>query len=312
MLCHLKRLHGVLVSPDDAAPITLTFDDEDRLISCTTTNRTFQIQRGTPFLLKRSSVITCEDGILEPSRRKRHPCLRAVSRFVHGSNKVAARNALTFLDHLKRRTERPLILVVGAGLIGDGSEPLYEARDVDVVAFDVYATAHVQFVADAHDMPLASGSVDGVWIQAVLEHVVDPEKVASEIHRVLKPEGMLYAETPFMQQVHEGPFDFQRFSESGHRWLFRRFEVVDSGVVWGPGWTLQWSIRYFMWALTRSRTLGLILSAPFMFVRWLDRFIPRQHASDGASSLFFLGVKSDASISQQELIAFYRGSQKRA
>ena len=47
-------------------------------------------------------------------------------------------------------------------------------------------------------------------------------------------DGVVYAETPFLQAVHEGPWDFTRFTESGHRWLFRAFERLDSGVVaWG-------------------------------------------------------------------------------
>ena len=59
--------------------------------------------------------------------------------------------------------------------------------------------------------------IDLVIIQAVLEHVMYPNKVVSEIYRVLKNDGLIYSETPFMQQVHEGPYDFSRFTESGHR-----------------------------------------------------------------------------------------------
>lgn len=64
--------------------------------------------------------------------------------------------------------------------------------------------------------------------------------------RVLKPHGMLYAETPFMQQVHERAYDFTRFTANGHRWLFRRFEQIDAGVNRGSGAgpALAWSVRY--------------------------------------------------------------------
>ena len=34
-------------------------------------------------------------------------------------------------------------------------------------------------------------SFDGVMIQAVLEHVLEPTRVVAEIHRVLKPDGLL-------------------------------------------------------------------------------------------------------------------------
>jgi ubiquinone/menaquinone biosynthesis C-methylase UbiE len=32
-----------------------------------------------------------------------------------------------------------------------------------------------------------------VWIQAVLEHVLDPPIVVAEIYRVLRPGGLVYA-----------------------------------------------------------------------------------------------------------------------
>lgn len=310
MLCKLQSISDILVSPDDGEHLDLTFDAQGTLVSCASSNRKYRVFQGAPVLLPMSSVAAEEGDLGSLVPRRRSPLSRAVSRFINGSNRVAAINAKKFLELLRSKSKRPRILVVGAGLIGDGSELLYEAADVDVIAFDIYRTEYVQMVADAHSIPLADGSVDGVWIQAVLEHVLVPEKVVGEMHRVLKAEGLVYSETPFMQQVHEGRFDFQRFSESGHRWLYRRFDLVDSGVVWGPGWTLQWSIRYFFWGLTRSRMLGVALSAPFMFVRWFDRWIPREFRSDGASNLFFMGKKMTDDINVEEIITFYKGAQQ--
>ena len=68
--------------------------------------------------------------------------------------------------------------------------------------------------------------------------MVDPARVVAEIQRVLKPGGLVYAETPFMQQVHEGAYDFTRFTELGHRWLWRRFAPVARGALGGPGLSL--------------------------------------------------------------------------
>ena len=60
---------------------------------------------------------------------------------------------------------------------------------------DVYATQSVDVICDAHYIPYGNGVFDGVWIQAVLEHVLEPSKVVSEIHRVLKDGGVVYADT---------------------------------------------------------------------------------------------------------------------
>src|SRR5207244_1565848 len=68
----------------------------------------------------------------------------------------------------------------------------------------------------------------------------------AEIWRVLKPDGLVCAETPFMQQVHGGCYDFIRFSLLGHRRLFQAFEEVRSGIAVGPGTALAWSWTYFL------------------------------------------------------------------
>ena len=72
-------------------------------------------------------------------------------------------------------------------------------------------------LGDAHDLPFVDAAFDAAVIQAVLEHVVDPQRVVAELHRVLREDGVLYSEVPFMQQVHEGAYDFTRYTDLGHR-----------------------------------------------------------------------------------------------
>ena len=237
---------------------------------------------------------------------------RALHLLFFGENAVAWRNAKRFLVAMKSATSprRPTLLLVGGASKGKGTEPLYEDRAIDRVSFDVYHTPYTQFIADGHQIPLPDGSVDGVWVQAVLEHVLVPEQVVGEMHRVLRPGGVIYDETPFMQQVHMGPYDFTRFTDSGHRWLFRRFRCLDSGPVAGPGVTLLWSIRYALSGLFRSRKLGLVLCLPFFWVRFLDFITPRDFSIDGASGFFFFGVKDRDTLSPKDAIRLYQGAQR--
>jgi SAM-dependent methyltransferase len=202
------------------------------------------------------------------------------------------------------------VLIIGGGTVGQGMEPLYDHPSIKVISFDIYRTDRTQFIADAHAIPLADGSVDAVVVQAVLEHVVQPETVAAEIWRVLKDDGLLYAETPFMQHVHEGAYDFTRFTESGHRFLFRRFQLIRSGTTAGPGTQLLWAVDYFVKSLFRSRVAGKIAKAGFVWLQWFDGLISEDYASDAASGVYFLGRKSDVEISPREVIDFYRGAQK--
>ena len=140
-------------------------------------------------------------------------------------NREAAVNCEIFLARC-RAFPNPQVLIVGGGGRGSGTEALYAARDIRLVGTDVYASPDVEIIADGHRLPFADASFQGVWVQAVLEHVVAPERVVAEIARVLVDGGMVYAETPFLQPVHERAYDFTRYTRSGHRWLFRRFAAA--------------------------------------------------------------------------------------
>jgi SAM-dependent methyltransferase len=222
-------------------------------------------------------------------------------------NRVAARNTEAMLELLKG--PEPTILVVGGGTIGNGVEAIYSDSRTRVVAFDIYRTPLVQFIADAHHAPLPSGSVDAVFVQAVLEHVLDPGQVVAEIHRVLRPGGLVYAETPFLQQVHAGAYDFTRYTGSGHRYLFRAFEEIAAGPVDGPGAQMLTSLDHLVRGLLRSELAGKLARALFFWLRYLDRLIPASFAMDNASAYFFLGRRSEREMSPQEIVAYYRGAQ---
>jgi SAM-dependent methyltransferase len=239
--------------------------------------------------------------------RKRSNLQKFVFRLMWGSGRTAAKNLDVFINHLLDAVPKPTILVVGGGAIGNGIDNLYTDSRVNLISFDVYSSTITDFVADAHSIPLKNDCIDGVWIQYVLEHVLDPEKVASEISRVLKPRGMVYAETPFLQHVHEKNYDFTRFTESGHRWLFRNFEPIATGSATGPGTALVWSLRAFIAALARSKKVGKIATLFFFWLRFFDYLMPENYSSDGASSVYFLGQKSESSIQPSEIVTFFRG-----
>jgi SAM-dependent methyltransferase len=262
-------------------------------------------------ILDRDVLLRTHAGSLIP--RRRGALARVIRRILSGRNRAAADHCRDMIERLVAAAPpgtRPTVLVVGGGSLGSGAEPLYDDPRVGVIAFDIYASPLVQLVADAHVIPIADCAVDGLWVQAVLEHVIDPVQVASQIRRVLRPDGIVYAETPFMQQVHEGAFDFHRFSPVAHRWLFRAFEELDAGTVAGPGTVLLWSWRYLVAGLTRSRTLGAIAAAPLFWLRFLDRIVDERHATDGASCVYFYGRRTDCAISERDLVAGYPGAQR--
>jgi SAM-dependent methyltransferase len=206
------------------------------------------------------------------------------------------------------------VLVVGGGELGEGMQSIDGDPRIELIDTDVYISKRVAVACDAHQLPFADGVFDGAIVQAVLEHVVSPHQVVAEIHRVLKPGGVVYAETPFLQAVHEGAYDFTRFTELGHRRLFRWFEEIDRGVAVGPATALLWSLRYFARSLPRRggfavRALDFAVTCSAFWLVHLDRrLVGHAGAADAASGVYFLGRRAEQPVGDREIVASYSGT----
>lgn len=270
----------------------------------------FRIVNGCAILISESRCDTiCNPADIgsriERSARK----LSALRRFMGSGSCFTQENCKTFVHSTSQGVRRARILVIGSGEPGVGTEAIWASGSLDVYGVDIYHPDTVSTICDAHHLPFAAGFFDGVWIQAVLEHVVDPPMVVREIYRVLKKDGLVYSEIPFMQQVHEGRYDFTRFTLSGHRYLFKDFEVVKFGPLDGPSAALVWSLRYWIWSLTRSRNIARVahlmvsfLIKPFVYLE------SQKSRSDSFSGSFFMGKKSEQAIRHKDLLHLYNGN----
>lgn len=280
--------------------------------------RSFPIVDDVPILINEgNSVFSASDFVdrqrttqdFQPGRVK-----RLIRSFVPGIsvNLKAKANLRKFSDLLVELNSNPTVLVIGGSEEGSGMRDLLVNSAVTFVEIDVSFGSRTTLICDAHDIPFKGETFDGVIAQAVLEHVVDPFRCVAEIHRVLKPNGIVYAETPFMQQVHAGRYDFLRFTHLGHRRLFRAFEEIDSGACAGPATALTWSIQYFLTSFVRSKAARLaiigISSFAIFWLKYLDLLIIDLPGTlDAASGYYFLGRRSEALLSDRELIDQYRG-----
>lgn len=224
------------------------------------------------------------------------------------SDKVFAR----MLEQMVATTKNPRVLVIGGGVIGGGMDCLVEDPRIELIETDAAIAPRTNLICDGHDLPFADQSVDAVIVQAVLEHVVDPHRCVAEIHRVLKPRGLVYADTPFMQQVHGRQFDFTRFTRLGHRRMFRMFDEIESGISCGPGTALAWSLRYFLLSFFTDELLRAMvsLSSRLMFfpLKYFDRYLVNKNASnDAASAFYFFGSRSETALPDRDLISSYCG-----
>ena len=148
------------------------------------------------------------------------------------------------------------------------------------VNMDVVPGPRVNLVADAHQMPFKDGTVDGVLMKFVLEHVRDPIRVVAEIFRVLKPGGLFFATVPFVEPFHAAPEDHQRYTVDGFRRLCRDFDVAEAGVYYGPASALVEVLREFVAAFFDTEFLkkGVRFVAGWFFLplKYLDVYLGRK------------------------------------
>jgi hypothetical protein len=108
-----------------------------------------------------------------------------------------------------------------------------------------------------------------------------------------------------------GRYDFTRFTDLGQRRLYRRFEEIERGIAQGPASALAWSFRYFFMSFTDFPFIKKILSAfsifAFFWIKYFDHYVVKNISSnDAAGGFYFLGRKSDKTLSDTEMISLYK------
>jgi SAM-dependent methyltransferase len=285
-------------------------------------HRSFPIVGGTPVLINEASSVFRIEEIL--GRRTRDDTARLpwaarmrrvgkkLLRFIPaiGANWKVRQNLGRLRDLLLEKRNSAVVLIVGSGEGDRDLETALSHSRIEVIRVDIYFASGVDMVADSHDLPFLAESFDAIVCQSVLEHVADPFRCVSEIHRVLKPDGIVYAEVPFMQQVHAKAYDFTRFTMGGLRRLFREFEMIDAGVEGGPAMALAWSISWFFRTLSGSVAMEIfvyfVLPVFIFWLKYIDYFfVNSPRAADAASELYFLGRRSEAPTPDRQIIADY-------
>jgi SAM-dependent methyltransferase/uncharacterized protein YbaR (Trm112 family) len=287
---------------------------------CATCGRSYPIIKGTPvFIVDESSVFSQRDyasdcAYMGASYGTSSDSTSGIRRFARRMGRCLAesRTSLHYfgpshaIKGMLRQFTDIQILVIGSG----GTD--YSSPDCRVIHTDVAFGPNVEAIVDGHDLPFAAGAFDLVIGVSVLEHVADPWRCVAEMHRVLVPNGFVYAATPFLQPVHMGAYDFTRFTPLGHRRLFRCFDTVEWGLSMGPGSMLAYSLSGFLEACARGhqlrrfgRLIGLLATPP---LRKLDRLLARSPAAwDSAGGTYFFGQRRDQPLPDREIIKEYRG-----
>ena len=168
----------------------------------------------------------------------------------------------------------------------------------DVIDVDIAPYVGVDVVADVCALPFPDNYADAVIAESLLEHVRTPIAAVKEMHRVLKPGGMIYISTPFMIGFHSSPGDYQRWTTSGLRELLKDFNEEELGNAVGPTNAMTYILKEWLALVLsfNSSFLQQILSLFFMVVfaplNLLDFIFARYKSAENIALMFyFIGTK---------------------
>src|SRR5690348_13902629 len=282
-----------LICPHCRAPLHLLGES----FVCKSCGNDYPVIGGIPILIDESACgfrishyeRPKELTMTERAKRALRSLLPAIS-----LNLAARRNYRQFRETLFRLNPHPRVLIVGGATAGAGTSELLADERIEFVESDIAIDERTTLVCDAHVLPFADQTFDGVIFQAVMFYLQDYPRCISEMFRVLKPEGIIYSESAFMEQVVGGEYDFYRFTLRGHEYQFRQFEIICSGISGGPAMATAWSIQYLLLSFTENAAvraaIRILCKCTLFWMKYLDLLLVRKRgAVDAAAGTFFMG-----------------------
>jgi SAM-dependent methyltransferase len=120
------------------------------------------------------------------------------------------------------------ILDTCAGWEPNYYQPLFPGKRYIKQDIQEYDPPCIDILCDICDMKLIPDNSIGLVLNLEsLEHVPYPQRAIDEIHRVLRPNGLLILTTVMHFKIHRAPKDYWRFTPDGIEFLLSRFKILD-------------------------------------------------------------------------------------
>ncbi|HEX3099544.1 MAG TPA: class I SAM-dependent methyltransferase [Patescibacteria group bacterium] len=277
---------GLLVSPKTKK--RLQYSADKSILSTLDNQESFKVVGGVPIFLEKSTDETARfansDMDAEYSATVTPETIfQKIKNFFYGD--IYSKESNEAKKVFNKFSETDLLLSIGGG-------PTRDHQFMTNVNISNYP--NVEVVADAHQLPYADNSVDAIFISAVIEHLYNPLKAIEEMYRVLKPGGIVFSITPFMQAYHGYPHHYQNLTLTGHEYYFssKGFAVEKSGTAIGPTLALiiinsKYIFNYFPAVL--NKIFGtLFLAFCMVFIKPLDLFLSKRPNSHIVASATFI------------------------
>jgi uncharacterized protein YbaR (Trm112 family)/SAM-dependent methyltransferase len=216
---------------------------------------------------------------------------------VNLSRKKALANAFNEISsRISSQISKGKTLVIGCGNDQANILAVSTVPRSLVTFVDIDTSAKCDLIADAHCLPFSDSQFDFIIVTAVLEHVLSPASVIDELIRVSSKNALIYSEVPFLQPLHEYPYDFQRYTLHGHRLLFSHYFLIEYGITAGPisallvfAEALLLNLFPLRSSLTRS-LFKLPFRIIFSWLKYFDYLLPSIFGIGGlASCTYFYG-----------------------
>lgn len=160
-------------------------------------------------------------------------------------------------------------VVLDAGS-GDGERYKNLFKFDKYITLDIDSSYGADIVGSVENIPSESGSFDSVISTQVLEHTKNPKKAAEEFYRVLKPCGYCLITVPQLNELHEEPRDYFRFTKYGLEEIFSNagFKIIlidQRGGFWSANMQIQIRYAIDLFRLNKIRLLRWIFH-PFILL----------------------------------------------
>jgi SAM-dependent methyltransferase len=144
---------------------------------------------------------------------------------------------------------------------------------------------------DGNVIPLPDASVDCALLTEVLEHCPEPQRVLTEVHRVLKPEGFLFITVPFIWPIHDVPHDEFRYTPYSLQRMLSKAGFADPSIEATGGRHAMLGVILGLWVRRRPLTSRIhvvtksVLSVLLLPVVWSLIRMDRRPPELGESTL---------------------------
>jgi len=96
----------------------------------------------------------------------------------------------------------------------------------EYIGCDMRGGPGVDQILNLHNIDLPPATAGTVLCLDTLEHVEYPRKAMEEIHRILKPGGIVIISSVMNYPIHDFPFDYWRFTPEAFRSLLKIFASI--------------------------------------------------------------------------------------